>query len=121
MAMRVAFIGLGVMGYPMAGHLFRAGHDVTVFNRTADKARQWLAADLDQWKSVAAGGTQAHTVARQALQHWRVDPDLAGLRDADAIAKLSSDERDECDVLWSDVDGLLDQMRELATTAPAHQ
>ena len=32
--MKVAFIGLGVMGYPMAGHLQTAGHDVTVFNRT---------------------------------------------------------------------------------------
>ncbi len=38
---RVAFIGLGVMGYPMAGHLARAGHLVTVFNRTATKARRW--------------------------------------------------------------------------------
>lgn len=38
---RVAFIGLGVMGYPMAGHLARAGHVVTVFNRTASKARRW--------------------------------------------------------------------------------
>lgn len=39
----VAFIGLGVMGYPMAGHLARAGHEVTVYNRTADKAAQWVA------------------------------------------------------------------------------
>ena len=39
----VAFVGLGVMGYPMAGHLARAGHEVTVYNRTADKARQWVA------------------------------------------------------------------------------
>jgi len=39
---RVAFIGLGVMGYPMAGHLVRAGHDVTVFNRTAVKADHWV-------------------------------------------------------------------------------
>ncbi len=38
---RVAFIGLGVMGYPMAGHLARAGHLVTVFNRTTSKARRW--------------------------------------------------------------------------------
>ena len=37
---RVAFLGLGVMGYPMAGHLARAGHDVTVYNRTAAKAAQ---------------------------------------------------------------------------------
>jgi len=38
---KVAFLGLGVMGYPMAGHLKRAGHDVTVYNRTAAKAKQW--------------------------------------------------------------------------------
>ncbi|HVU21193.1 MAG TPA: NAD(P)-dependent oxidoreductase [Rhizomicrobium sp.] len=41
--MQLAFIGLGVMGYPMAGHLKRAGHDVTVFNRSADKASRWTA------------------------------------------------------------------------------
>lgn len=39
--MKVAFIGLGVMGYPMAGHLANAGHDVTVYNRTSAKAEQW--------------------------------------------------------------------------------
>jgi 3-hydroxyisobutyrate dehydrogenase len=39
--MKVAFIGLGVMGYPMAGHLAAAGHDVTVFNRTRAKAERW--------------------------------------------------------------------------------
>jgi hypothetical protein len=37
-----AFLGLGVMGYPMAGHLARAGHQVTVYNRTAKKAEQWV-------------------------------------------------------------------------------
>ena len=40
---QLAFLGLGVMGYPMAGHLRRAGHDVTVYNRTAAKAEQWVA------------------------------------------------------------------------------
>ena len=39
---RVAFIGLGVMGYPMAGHLARAGHTVKVFNRTTARAEQWV-------------------------------------------------------------------------------
>ena len=39
----VAFLGLGVMGYPMAGHLARAGHRVTVYNRTAAKSAQWAA------------------------------------------------------------------------------
>ncbi|HZB39766.1 MAG TPA: NAD(P)-dependent oxidoreductase [Ilumatobacter sp.] len=40
---RVAFLGLGVMGYPMAGHLASAGHEVTVYNRTATKALEWVA------------------------------------------------------------------------------
>ncbi|MDP4301581.1 NAD(P)-dependent oxidoreductase [Leptothrix discophora] len=40
---RVAFLGLGVMGGPMAGHLARAGHQVTVYNRTASKAADWAA------------------------------------------------------------------------------
>ena len=40
---RVAFLGLGVMGYPMAAHLAAAGHTVTVYNRTAVKAAQWVA------------------------------------------------------------------------------
>jgi len=42
-ARSVAFIGLGVMGYPMAGHLVRAGHRVTVYNRNPAKAAQWVA------------------------------------------------------------------------------
>jgi 3-hydroxyisobutyrate dehydrogenase len=41
MSCKVAFIGLGVMGFPMAGHLANAGHSVTVYNRTQAKAKQW--------------------------------------------------------------------------------
>jgi 3-hydroxyisobutyrate dehydrogenase-like beta-hydroxyacid dehydrogenase len=41
--MRVAFVGLGVMGYPMAGYLANAGHDVAVYNRTKEKAATWAA------------------------------------------------------------------------------
>ncbi len=40
---KLAFLGLGVMGYPMAGHLSAAGHDVCVYNRTAAKAEKWAA------------------------------------------------------------------------------
>ncbi len=40
---KVAFLGLGVMGFPMAGHLVRAGHSVTVYNRSAAKAQAWVA------------------------------------------------------------------------------
>ncbi|HEX4194172.1 MAG TPA: NAD(P)-dependent oxidoreductase, partial [Stellaceae bacterium] len=39
--MKLAFIGLGVMGFPMAGHLAKAGHEVTVYNRNAAKAKAW--------------------------------------------------------------------------------
>ena len=42
MSEKVTFLGLGVMGYPMAGHLAKAGHSVTVFNRTHAKAQRWI-------------------------------------------------------------------------------
>jgi 3-hydroxyisobutyrate dehydrogenase len=53
----IAFLGLGVMGYPMAGHLAGAGHRVTVYNRTAAKAAQWVAEH---------GGASAATPAEAA-------------------------------------------------------
>lgn len=53
----VAFLGLGVMGYPMAGHLARAGHNVTVYNRTEAKAKKWV----DEY-----GGSSAATPAKAA-------------------------------------------------------
>jgi len=55
--MKLAFLGLGVMGYPMAGHLSRAGHQVTVFNRTSPKSAKW---------TEAFGGTSAATPAAAA-------------------------------------------------------
>ncbi len=58
---KVAFIGLGAMGYPMAGHLARAGHDVTVYNRNPDKATRWT----NEFK-----GTRAET-PKAAAQHAR--------------------------------------------------
>ena len=48
--MKAAFIGLGVMGYPMAGHLKNAGIDVCIYNRTAEKARRWV----DEYKGSMA-------------------------------------------------------------------
>ena len=61
-ARRVAFLGLGVMGYPMAGHLAAAGHQVTVYNRTATKSEAWCA----EFKG-AAGVNHANT-PREAAQ-----------------------------------------------------
>ena len=60
--MRVAFIGLGVMGYPMAGFLSKAGFDTVVFNRTTSKAEQWVA---------EYGGTSAAT-PKEAAQHAEI-------------------------------------------------
>ena len=53
----VAFIGLGVMGYPMAGYISKAGHNVTVYNRTAAKAEKWIS----EYK-----GSKADTPAKAA-------------------------------------------------------
>ena len=51
---KLAFLGLGVMGFPMAGHLARAGHSVTVYNRTASRAEQWLASTAPAQESSSA-------------------------------------------------------------------
>jgi 3-hydroxyisobutyrate dehydrogenase len=59
MKLKIAFIGLGVMGYPMAGYLARAGHEVTVFNRTPEKAQRWV---------TEFGGVTAPTPAAAAEQ-----------------------------------------------------
>lgn len=55
---KIAFLGLGVMGYPMAGHLAAKGHDVTVFNRTAAKAEKWVAEHGGQAASTPAQAAQ---------------------------------------------------------------
>ena len=57
---KVAFLGLGVMGYPMAGHLQKAGHEVTVYNRTTAKAEKWVAE-----YGGAMGATPAEAAADQ--------------------------------------------------------
>ncbi len=49
MSERVAFLGLGVMGFPMAGHLAAAGHDVRVFNRTRSVAERWCETHRGEW------------------------------------------------------------------------
>jgi 3-hydroxyisobutyrate dehydrogenase-like beta-hydroxyacid dehydrogenase len=51
---KLAFLGLGVMGFPMAGHLARAGHFVTVYNRTAARAEKWLASTTSSQKCASA-------------------------------------------------------------------
>jgi 3-hydroxyisobutyrate dehydrogenase-like beta-hydroxyacid dehydrogenase len=55
----LAFVGLGVMGYPMAGHLANAGHDVCVFNRTTSTAERWLSEHADGSSAVTMADTPA--------------------------------------------------------------
>jgi 3-hydroxyisobutyrate dehydrogenase-like beta-hydroxyacid dehydrogenase len=73
----IAFLGLGAMGYPMAGHLARAGHRVTVYNRTATKAAAWVA---------EYGGGQAATPAEAAAGAEAVICCLGGDDDVRQIA-----------------------------------
>lgn len=71
--MKIAFIGLGVMGYPMAGHLQAAGHPVTVYNRSPDKAKRWQATYAGQVASSIAGTVRG---ANLVITCVGADPDL---------------------------------------------
>jgi 3-hydroxyisobutyrate dehydrogenase len=72
----LAFLGLGVMGHPMAGHLARAGHRVTVYNRTAAKAAAWVAAHGGR---AAATPAEAAAGARFVFACVGNDDDLRGV------------------------------------------
>jgi 3-hydroxyisobutyrate dehydrogenase len=62
---RIAFLGLGVMGAPMAGHLARAGHKVTAYNRTASRAAAWLEQHRGEGLDIATAATPAEAAAGQ--------------------------------------------------------
>ena len=65
---KIAFLGLGVMGYPMAGHIAAAGHEVTVYNRTTARAEAWVAEHGGRHAptpAAAAGGASSSGVERQ--------------------------------------------------------
>jgi 3-hydroxyisobutyrate dehydrogenase-like beta-hydroxyacid dehydrogenase len=86
--LKVAFIGLGVMGYPMAGHLQQKGLQVCVFNRTHDKAAQWV---------TQYGGTMASTPAAAAL-------------DADLVMLCVGNDQDVRSVVYGD-EGVMSTMK----------
>ena len=88
----VAFLGLGVMGYPMAGHLAKAGHRVTVYNRSPDKAGRWVSEH---------GGSSAPTPA-------------AAAREADLVLMCVGNDDDVRAVALGQ-DGALGAMRKGAT------
>jgi len=78
-SMHVAFLGLGVMGAPMAGHLARAGHRVTVYNRTASRAEEWVERHRAEGLEVASASTPADAArgAQVVLSCVGNDDDLA--------------------------------------------
>jgi serine/threonine-protein kinase len=76
--------------------------------RWRQQAIDWLKADLSAWSKVLESGPPpARQSIAQTFLHWKVDSDLAGLRDATAIAKLPDAEQNACRWLWAEVDALL--------------
>ena len=65
--MKLAFLGLGVMGFPMAGHLARAGHDVTVYTRSPAKAQQWVAAHGGKSAATPAAAVRGAEIAMMCV------------------------------------------------------
>ena len=80
--------------------------------RLRGQALDWLKAERAAWAKVLdSGDPQARPVVQQTLEHWRADSDLAGVRDADALAKLPESERAAWRSLWAEVDALLARAR----------
>ncbi|MFG5383135.1 NAD(P)-dependent oxidoreductase [Yoonia sp. R2-816] len=86
---KLAFLGLGVMGYPMAGHLQAAGHDVTVYNRTAAKAEAWVAQHKGQMAGTPALAASGSDMVMACVGN---DDDLRSvcLGDNGAFASMAS-------------------------------
>lgn len=78
-AIKTAFLGLGVMGYPMAGHLLGAGHDVTVWNRTAEKAERFAASVGGRAAADPAAAARGRDIVFMCLGD---DPDVQAVVDA---------------------------------------
>jgi 3-hydroxyisobutyrate dehydrogenase len=73
---KVAFIGLGVMGFPMAGHLAKNGHEVTVFNRTPAKADAWVAKHGGKTADTPKAAVQGASIVFSCVGD---DPDLRAI------------------------------------------
>ena len=81
-----------------------AGLDDKERIRLREQARDWLTADIALWAKVADNkDPKARELVRKTLQNWQSDADLAGIRDAEAVAKLPEAERDACKKLWEEV------------------
>jgi len=82
--------------------------DDAIKDRWRTKAVDWLKAELRARSTfLETSSPQARLAVVEALRHWKVDPDLAGLRDPAALAKLPADEQKACQALWAEVDALV--------------
>jgi hypothetical protein len=82
--------------------------------RWRKQARECLQADLAVWaKNLDSRPAADRTLITKILTHWRTDPDLAGLRDPDAVNNLPEAERQKCRKLLSDLDTLLNRAKNL--------
>jgi hypothetical protein len=83
-----------------------------------EQALNWLKADLAYWiKQLESGSPQSKSSANQTLQHWKTDPDLAGIRDVEALKRLPEDEQKSLRAFWTNVDATLER----ASTAGPHR
>jgi serine/threonine-protein kinase len=73
------------------------------------QALTWLRADLSSWARLVAGNKVGPSRLARTLSHWQKDADLAGLREAEALRRLSAEERQACQRLWADVAALLER------------
>jgi hypothetical protein len=81
--------------------------------RMRRQALAWLREDLTWWaRNIENGTAQARLSARRWLQFSQSNPDLAGVRDRDGLARLPNEEREQWERLWSDVDALLRRVSE---------
>jgi serine/threonine-protein kinase len=72
------------------------------------QAREWLKADLTQWaRTLDSGYELDRNLAKRMLTHWQAEPDLAGLREQNALDELPAEERKECHALWDEVGAVL--------------
>jgi tetratricopeptide (TPR) repeat protein len=86
--------------------------DTAARDRFRSQALAWLRADLDVWRSrVKDGSKSSKAKAAGVLRHWKVDTDLAGLRDPAAVDSLPEPDRMACRALWAEVDALLKSSR----------
>jgi tetratricopeptide (TPR) repeat protein len=86
--------------------------DETAKAKLRGQAMEWLKAELDAWDELLGSGPpQGAAAIAQVLKHWKEDTDLSGIRDGDHLAKLPASERNAWQLLWADVEGLLERAK----------